>query len=42
MKNPITVCVGSLDLKATHSVTQKIYIIDDEEKADYVCIFGKQ
>ncbi|KAJ8676693.1 hypothetical protein QAD02_012480 [Eretmocerus hayati] len=36
MKDPLTVCVGSLDLKAVHSVTQRIYIIDEEEKVDMV------
>ncbi|XP_014215635.1 probable ATP-dependent RNA helicase DDX43 [Copidosoma floridanum] len=34
MKNPVTVCVGSLDLKAVHSVTQKILIVNEEEKTD--------
>ena len=32
MENPITVCVGTMDLKACHSVTQKVYIIEEEEK----------
>lgn len=36
MGNPITVCVGTMDLKAVHSVTQKIYIIDEEEKTNMV------
>ncbi|EDV93337.1 probable ATP-dependent RNA helicase DDX43 [Drosophila grimshawi] len=30
MKNPIQVCVGSLDLAATHSVQQVIELLDDE------------
>ncbi|XP_014210039.1 probable ATP-dependent RNA helicase DDX43 [Copidosoma floridanum] len=34
MKNPITVCVGSMDLKAVHSVTQKVYIVNEDEKID--------
>ncbi|KAL0129589.1 hypothetical protein PUN28_001690 [Cardiocondyla obscurior] len=34
MSNPIQVCVGSLDLAAVHSVTQKIYIINEDEKID--------
>lgn len=41
MKNPITVCVGSLDLKAVHTVTQKIWIVDEEEKTDVVCKFER-
>uniref|UniRef100_A0A1B6DU35 RNA helicase n=1 Tax=Clastoptera arizonana TaxID=38151 RepID=A0A1B6DU35_9HEMI len=32
MKNPIQVVVGSLDLAATHSVSQCIEIVDEEEK----------
>ncbi|KAL7289251.1 hypothetical protein TKK_0017188 [Trichogramma kaykai] len=34
MKNPITVCVGTMDLKAVHSVTQRICIVEEEEKMD--------
>ncbi|XP_072760670.1 probable ATP-dependent RNA helicase DDX43 isoform X2 [Anoplolepis gracilipes] len=34
MKNPIQVCVGSLDLAAVHTVTQKIYLISEDEKLD--------
>lgn len=36
MKNPIQVFVGSLDLAAVHSVTQRIYIINEDEKLDMV------
>jgi ATP-dependent RNA helicase DDX43 len=36
MKNPIQVYVGSLDLAATHSVTQTIELIDESEKEDKV------
>lgn len=32
MKDPIQVVVGSLDLAATHTVTQYIEIMTDEEK----------
>lgn len=36
MKNPIQVCVGSLDLAAVHTVTQKICMINEDEKLDMV------
>ena len=37
MKNPIQVFVGSLDLTAVHSVTQRIYMAENEdEKIDMV------
>lgn len=36
MKNPIQVFVGSLDLAAVHSVTQRIYMINEDEKTDMV------
>ncbi|XP_058804198.1 probable ATP-dependent RNA helicase DDX43 isoform X2 [Phymastichus coffea] len=39
MQNPVTVCVGSLDLKATHSVTQIIHIVTEEEKTDMLLDF---
>ncbi|KMQ88194.1 putative atp-dependent rna helicase ddx43-like protein [Lasius niger] len=32
MKNPIQVCVGSLDLAAVHTVTQRICLISEDEK----------
>lgn len=38
MKNPIQVYVGSLDLVAVHTVMQKIYIIDENDKTDMVNI----
>lgn len=36
MKNPIQVFVGSLDLAAVHTVTQRVYLIDESEKRDMV------
>lgn len=36
MKNPIQVCVGSLDLAAVHSVEQIIEILDENDKFDRV------
>lgn len=36
MKNPIQVFVGSLDLAAVHSVTQRIYMVNEDEKMDMV------
>lgn len=36
MTNPIQVCVGTLDLAATHTVTQLIEIMDDSEKWERV------
>ncbi|KAK4299047.1 hypothetical protein Pmani_028637 [Petrolisthes manimaculis] len=39
MKNPIHVVVGSLDLKATHTVTQHVIICDEEEKKDKLVDF---
>lgn len=38
MKNPIQVFVGSLDLATVHTVTQTIYIIEEEEKTNMVNI----
>ncbi|XP_013119607.1 probable ATP-dependent RNA helicase DDX43 [Stomoxys calcitrans] len=32
MNNPIQVCVGSLDLAATHTVRQKIEIVEEDDK----------
>ena len=32
MKNPIQVFIGSLDLAAVHTVTQRIELIEEEEK----------
>lgn len=39
MKHPIQVFVGSLDLATVHTVMQKVYIVDEEEKTDMVCNF---
>jgi ATP-dependent RNA helicase DDX43 len=39
MKNPYQVIVGSLDLTATHSVTQRIEIIDEEDKYNRITRF---
>lgn len=36
MNNPIQVCVGTLDLTATHTVKQIIEIIEEDEKFDAV------
>jgi superfamily II DNA/RNA helicase len=36
MVNPIQVFVGSLDLAAVHSVTQRIEFIEDENKLERV------
>lgn len=36
MSNPIQIFVGSLDLAATHTVTQMIEIMDDESKWERV------
>lgn len=45
MKNPLQVFVGSLDLAAVHSVTQKIYMVNEDEKTDLVssivCVYTK-
>lgn len=38
MKNPVQVCIGSLDLAAVHSVTQVIEIIDEEAKSEKVSL----
>ncbi|PSN29920.1 hypothetical protein C0J52_20712 [Blattella germanica] len=39
MKNPIQVFVGSLDLATVHSVTQKILIVPEDDKSDYLVEF---
>ncbi|XP_026674941.1 probable ATP-dependent RNA helicase DDX43 isoform X2 [Ceratina calcarata] len=39
MKNPIQVFVGSLDLATVHTVVQKIFIIDEEEKTNMMYKF---
>ncbi|XP_076237977.1 putative ATP-dependent RNA helicase DDX43 [Calliopsis andreniformis] len=42
MKNPIQIFVGSLDLATVHTVVQKIYIIDEEEKLSMMYDFFRQ
>ncbi|XP_020298653.1 probable ATP-dependent RNA helicase DDX43 [Pseudomyrmex gracilis] len=42
MKNPIQVYVGSLDLAAVHTVTQKVYVISEEEKSDMMYQFFRE
>lgn len=39
MKNPYQVCIGSLDLAATHTVTQVVEIMDEEEKFNRIIRF---
>ncbi|XP_017884968.1 probable ATP-dependent RNA helicase DDX43 [Ceratina calcarata] len=39
MKNPIQIFVGSLDLATVHTVMQKIFIIDEEEKTNMMYQF---
>ncbi|XP_037929429.1 probable ATP-dependent RNA helicase DDX43 [Teleopsis dalmanni] len=41
MNNPIQVWVGSLDLTATHSVTQNVELVDDADKFNTVLTFLK-
>lgn len=38
MKNPVQVFVGSLDLATVHTVVQRLYIIDEDEKSNMVNI----
>jgi len=38
MKNPIQVVIGTLDLAAAHSVTQKIKVVEEEDKFALVCV----
>lgn len=42
MKNPYQVVIGSLDLAATHTVTQKIEIVSEEEKFDRIMRFAEK
>jgi ATP-dependent RNA helicase DDX43 len=37
MKNPIQVFIGTLDLAAVHSVTQRIELIEEDDKFPLVC-----
>lgn len=41
MKNPVQVYVGTLDLAATHTVTQQIEVLDEEDKYVTVMNFVK-
>lgn len=41
MSNPFQVFVGSLDLTATHTVTQKLEFMDEEEKFNRIIRFAK-
>lgn len=41
MKNPFQVFIGSLDLAATHTVTQVVEIMEEEEKFDRICRFAE-
>lgn len=38
MKNPVQVCIGTLDLAAVHSVEQIIEIIDEDAKYEKVSV----
>ena len=38
MKNPIQMFIGTLDLTAVHSVTQKIKIVEEKDKEALVCV----
>lgn len=42
MNNPYSVYVGSLDLAATHTVTQKLEFVDESEKYDRIMEFVKK
>lgn len=42
MNNPIQVCVGSLDLAATHTVKQLIEILDEDDKYHTVIYNNKK
>ena len=42
MKNPIQVFVGSLDLAATHTVTQLVEIMDEEDKFYRISKFANE
>ncbi|XP_070490328.1 probable ATP-dependent RNA helicase DDX43 [Chironomus tepperi] len=41
MKNPYQVVVGSLDLAATHTVTQRIEIMDEDDKNERILQFAQ-
>jgi ATP-dependent RNA helicase DDX43 len=40
MKNPIQVFIGTLDLAAVHSVTQRIELVKEEDKSALVCVLN--
>lgn len=40
MKNPVQVCIGTLDLEATQTVTQTVVMTTDEEKTSIVSIIN--
>lgn len=42
MKNPIQVYVGSLDLAATHTVTQIVEILQEDSKFERICEFVRR
>jgi len=42
MKNPIQVFIGTLDLAAVHTVTQKIELVEEEDKDALVCVPSAQ
>ncbi|KAL7018138.1 hypothetical protein ACKWTF_010652 [Chironomus riparius] len=42
MKNPYQVVIGSLDLAATHTVSQRIEIIDEDDKYERIVRFAQQ
>ena len=42
MKNPVQVFVGSLDLATVHTVVQRLYIIDEDEKSNMMYQFFRQ
>ncbi|XP_053996758.1 probable ATP-dependent RNA helicase DDX43 [Hylaeus anthracinus] len=42
MNNPIQIFVGSLDLAIVHTVAQKIYLIDEDEKTDMMYQFFRE
>lgn len=42
MKNPFQVFIGSLDLAATHTVTQVVEIMDEEEKFNRIIHFAQK
>lgn len=42
MKNPIQIFVGSLDLATVHTVAQKIYLVDENEKTTMMYQFFRE